>query len=191
MHYTGTRGFRPPALLIATDPGNPQKVPDWTGKTVQFGSRTVQKPDSLLLGGPNPAPYPSTRGFHRVWLDPSHPISGFAFQVSLFIVAFRYLTVNHKILTMVRQCFFWTNWPPLWWKYVDKCSLPHPGNECQWSVNNFRSCIMGNQSAHWLKLVITGVFASFIGEGRSDMLPAPSWKWASKERQQFQVPHLG
>ena len=46
-----------------------------------FGSRTVLKPDPLLLGGPNLDPYPLTRGFCRVQLDPSVPIAGSAFQV--------------------------------------------------------------------------------------------------------------
>jgi len=46
------------ALVLATGPGNPPAVRIWTGKTVWFASRTVQKPDPLLLGGPNPDPYP-------------------------------------------------------------------------------------------------------------------------------------
>ena len=53
------------ALLVvsATGPGNPPAVQVRTRKTVWFGSRTDQKPDPLLLGGPNPAPYLSTPGF--------------------------------------------------------------------------------------------------------------------------------
>jgi hypothetical protein len=62
-------------------PGNPPAVRVWTGKIVWFGSRTVQKPDLLLLGEPNPDPYLLTRGFCRGWLDPSVPISGSAFWV--------------------------------------------------------------------------------------------------------------
>ena len=58
------------------------------------------------------------------------------------------------------------------------------------SVNTFRSCILGNLSGHRLQIVITEVLARFIGKTRSDMLPAPSWKWASTERQQFEVWHL-
>jgi hypothetical protein len=69
-------------LVLATGPGNPPAVRVWTAKTGRFGSRPVQKPDPLTLGGPNPDPYPSTRGFRRVWLDPSVPISGSAFRVS-------------------------------------------------------------------------------------------------------------
>jgi len=165
-----------PELVLATGPSN---LPAATGKTVWFGSRTVQKSDPLLVGGPNPAPYQSTRGFRQVWLDLLGPISGFPLQVVLFMVAFRFPTVNHKILTMVRPCSFWMYWPPLWSKYVDKRSLTHPGNERQCSVNDFRSCILNNQSGHWLQIVITEVLASFICKNRSNTLPAPSWKWAS------------
>jgi len=99
--------------VLAMGPGNPPAVPDWTGKTVWFGSKTIQEPDLLLLGGPDLAPYPSTRGFCRDWLDLSGPISGFAFRFVLLMVVFRYLTVNHKILTMVRRCSFCMNWLPL------------------------------------------------------------------------------
>ena len=109
--------FTPPAialflLVLATGPGNPPAVRVRTGKTVRIGSRTVQKPDQQHLGGPNPDPYPSTRGFCRVWLDPSVPISGSAFQVFLFMVAFRYPTVNRKIFTLAHHWPFWMNWPP-------------------------------------------------------------------------------
>jgi len=69
-------------LVLATGPGIPPAVQVWTTKTGRFGFRPVQKPDPLTLGGPNPDPYPSTRGFCRVWLDPLVPISGSAFRVS-------------------------------------------------------------------------------------------------------------
>jgi len=177
-------------LVLATGPGNPPAVRVCTGKTVPFSSRPIKKPDQFLLGSPNPAPYLLTRGFPWVWLDPSGPISGFAFWVILFMVTFRYPTVNRKILAMVHRCSFWMYWPPLWSKNVKKCSLPHPGNERQWSVNDFRSCILGNLSGHLLQIVITEILATFIGKRRSDTLLAPSWKWGSDERQRFQVSHL-
>jgi len=69
-------------IVLATGPGNPAAVRVWTAKTGRFGSRTVKKLDPQTLGGPNPDPYPSTRGFRRVWLDLSVPISGSAFRVS-------------------------------------------------------------------------------------------------------------
>ena len=68
--------------MLAMGPGNPLAVRVWTAKTGRFGSRTVQKPDPQTLGGSNPDPYTSTRGFCRVWLHPSVPFSGSAFQVS-------------------------------------------------------------------------------------------------------------
>jgi len=69
-------------LVLATGPGNPSAVRVWTAKTGRFGPRTGQRPNPQTLGGPNPDPYLSTRGFRRVWLDPSVPISGSAFRVS-------------------------------------------------------------------------------------------------------------
>jgi len=68
-------------VVLATGPGNPPAVRDWTGKTVRFGSRRVQKPDPELLGRPNPYPYLSTRRFCRVSLDPSVAVSGSPFRV--------------------------------------------------------------------------------------------------------------
>jgi len=165
--------------VLATGTGDPPAVRVWTRKWFLFGSRTVQKANLLHSGSPNAAPYLSTRGCHLVCPDLSGPISGFALRVVLFMLTFKYLTVNRKISTMVRRWPFRMNWPPLWSKYVDKRSLPHPGNERQWRVNDFRSCILGNQSGHWLQLVITEILASFIGKSRRDTLPAPSWKWVS------------
>ena len=71
-------------LVLATGPGNRPAVRVWTAKTGQFGSTPGQKTDPLTLRGPktDPDPYPSTRGFRRVWLDPSVPILGSACRVS-------------------------------------------------------------------------------------------------------------
>ena len=82
IHRTYFYGIR---LVLATGPGKPPVVQVWTAKTGRFGSRTVQKPDPLSLGGPNPDQYPSTCGFRRVWLDPSVPISDSAFRVSYLL----------------------------------------------------------------------------------------------------------
>ena len=84
-----------------------------------------------------------------------------------------------KILTMVRYCLFWMYGPPLWSQYVAMHSLTHPANESWRSVNDSRSCILSNQSGHWLQRDITEVLASFIRKSRNDTLPAPSRKWAS------------
>jgi len=72
----------------------------------QFGCGPDQIPNPLPLGGPNPDPYLTTRGFSRVRLDQSVPISGSAFRVFLFMVSFRYPNVNYKIFTMVRHSHF-------------------------------------------------------------------------------------
>ena len=69
-------------VVLATGPGNPPAVRVWTAITGRFSSRTAQLPDPLTLGGPNPDPYPSTRGFRRVCVDTLVPISGSAFRVS-------------------------------------------------------------------------------------------------------------
>jgi hypothetical protein len=69
-------------VVLAMGPGNAPAVRVWTANTGQFGSRTVQKPDPQTLGRSNPDSNPSTRGFGRVGLDPSVPISGSVFQVS-------------------------------------------------------------------------------------------------------------
>jgi hypothetical protein len=69
-------------LVLATGPGIPPAVRVGTAKPGRSGSRPVPKPNPQTLGGPIPDPYLSTRGFCRVWLDPSVPISGSAFRVS-------------------------------------------------------------------------------------------------------------
>jgi hypothetical protein len=86
-------------VVVATGPGNSPAVRVCTGKTVRFGSRTVAKPEAQRLAGPNPGPYQSMNAFCQVWLDPSVPISGSVFRVFLFLVPFKYPTVNRKILT--------------------------------------------------------------------------------------------
>jgi hypothetical protein len=90
-------------LVLAMSPGNPPAVRGRTGKTVLFGSRTVQKQDPKCLGGPNPDSYPSTLGFCRVGQDLSVSISGSVFRVFLFMVAYKYPTVNRKILTFAHH----------------------------------------------------------------------------------------
>jgi len=68
-------------LVFATGPRRQPAVQIWIANMGQFWSRPVQKWDLLTLRGPNPNLYPSTGGFHRVWLDPSVPISSSAFRV--------------------------------------------------------------------------------------------------------------
>jgi hypothetical protein len=76
--------FSCPPVVLATGPGNPRAVRVWTAKMGRFSSRYVSKPDLLTIGRPNPNPDPSTRGFRRVWVDPSVRISGSECRVSHF-----------------------------------------------------------------------------------------------------------
>jgi len=100
-------------IVIATGPGDSPAVLVWTRQMVQFSFRTVQKPDLQLLGRPNLYLYQLTRGFCRIRLDPSVPISGSYFRDFLFMVTFRYSTVMCKILTLVHHCFCLFYWLPL------------------------------------------------------------------------------
>lgn len=105
------------------------------------------------------------------WLKLSCLVPGFAFRVVLFMVAFRYPTVNWIVITMVSQCFFWIYWLRVWVKYDDRPSLPDPRTERHPSVNDLRSCILGNHSGYWLQIVLTEVLASFVSKTGSDTLP--------------------
>jgi hypothetical protein len=69
-------------ISVSNRSRDPPAVRVWTAKTSRFGSRPGQNPNPLTLGGSKPDQYRSTRGFQRVWLDPSGPISGSAFRVS-------------------------------------------------------------------------------------------------------------
>jgi len=162
-------------VVLATGPGNPPAVCVWTTNMVRLGSRTIQKPEPLLPGGRNLSPYPSIRGYFRVCLDPSGPISSFAFWVFLFMVTFRYPTVDCKILAIVlqRDCLMY--WQPLYSKRVEGRSLPHPGNERPWSVNNWWSCILGNLGGAWSHLSRNKWFAGFMGKYASDIPAITSW----------------
>jgi len=46
-------------------------------------------------------------------------------------------------------------------------------NECQWSVNNFWSCIICNLHDDWSRPFISVVFVCFTGKRVSLTLPAP------------------
>jgi len=134
--YTPRRASqRTPWLVLAMGPGNLPAVQVWTGKTVRFGTRPVQKPDPELLGGPNLHPYLSTRGFCWVWLDPSVLLSGFHFRVFLFMVAVRCTAVMCKILTLVHHSLYLSHLLPLY-------SKPRrdmlPATSCSWVWTNFR-----------------------------------------------------
>jgi len=93
-------------VVLATGPGNLPAVWCWITKMHPFGSRPIQRSVPLHLGRRNTDPYRSTRRFRRVWLDPFVPISGAAFWVSLFIVAFWYASGDRYIVTLVHHCVF-------------------------------------------------------------------------------------
>jgi len=172
-----------PPLVLATGRGIMPAVRVWTANTGRFSSRPIQNPDPLPLGVSNLDQDPSTCGLGQVWLDPSVPISGSAFRVSLFVIAFRYATGNRTILTLVHSCMFIMYWPPWWSKRIETHALPHPQNDCQRSVDDFWSCVLGNETANRLQTAINQFLAAFIGKTDCDTLPAPYWKWVSTERQ--------
>jgi len=131
-------------LMLAISAGTLTAVRLRTTQTGRFGSSPIQVPEQLPFGRPNPKPYPSTNGLCRVLLDQSVPISSFVIRVSLFIVAFRYATVQRKILTFVRTCQLWMDWLPWWTKQTETHALPYPEDEHHWSVNDCCSCMLGN-----------------------------------------------
>jgi len=81
-------------------------------------------------------------------------------------------------------------WLPLLRKTTVTCSLPHPDNDRQRSVNDFQLRILGNLCPNWLQTPIYQILAAFTGKNNSDMLPAASWEWASAERQLFWLLHI-
>jgi len=89
--------------------------------------------------------------------------------------------------SMIFRCAFWIiyvligyrhpflrYWLPLLAKTTATCSLPHPENERQQSVNNFYLDILGNLFSDWLQASIYQILAAFTGKNNSGMLPAAS-----------------
>jgi len=56
------------------------------------------------------------------------------------------------------------HWLPLWAKSTATCVLPHPETEHRQGVNNFSSCIFGNEGIVGMFEHITGLLAAFVGE---------------------------
>jgi len=117
--------------MLATGLGNRPAVRVWTARTGRFGSRPIQKPDPLTLGRPNLDPYPSTRGFRRVWLDPSVPISGSAFRVS-------HLWSHSDILLSTVKCWHW--YVTVHFRLISRLDIPNkhthtPNHIMKMSVN--------------------------------------------------------
>jgi len=44
------------------------------------------------------------------------------------------------------------------------CSLQHPENECQRSVNDVQLRVLGNSSSDWLQISIYEILAAFTGK---------------------------
>jgi len=129
-------------VVLATGAGNPPVVRVWPTRTGRFGSRPVQKPDPLTLGGPNPDQYPSTRGFRQVCLDLLVAISGSAFQVShwwlhsdmlLIIVKYWhwYFTVHFRRICRLDVQNKHTHAP----NHILKIGVNRASTECQQSLN--------------------------------------------------------
>jgi hypothetical protein len=81
VEVVAVRYARTSSVVLAMGPGNLPTVRVGTRNTVWFCFRTVQQPNLLDLSGPNPYPYPSTRGICWVWLDLLVSISGSVFRV--------------------------------------------------------------------------------------------------------------
>jgi len=81
-------------------------------------------------------------------------------------------------------------WLPLYPKIIVTCSLPYPQNECQRSLNNRPSCILGHLMGNRLQTVRKELLAAFRGKTDTDTFPAPSGKWVLMEHQQFLVLYL-
>jgi len=58
---------------------------------------------------------------------------------------------------------FMRYWQPLLATTTAKCSLQHPENERQLSVNSFRSCIFFNQGIAWIFACITVLLTALLG----------------------------
>ena len=76
-------------------------------------------------------------------------------------------------------------------KTTATCSLPHPENECQQSVDDVYPRILVNLRSDWLQRTIYQTKAALTRKTHSDMRTAASWDWASTEHQWYQASHPG
>ena len=176
-------------VVLATVPGYPASVrvrPELRA-LVRVTNRHATRPADSWWAKPGPIPVDPwiSSGFARpVGSNLPFCISGFT-----FMVAFRYATENRKILIMVHHGSFSMHWPLLRSTWGDTCTLPHPENERQWSVNDCWSYILGNLEGDRQRSAINVVLAALIAKRESQTLPTPSWKWLSMERQRLLVLH--
>jgi len=64
-----------------------------------------------------------------------------------------------------------------------------PGNDPNWTEQPAKNRTSGGLPGPVANT--TQVLASFIAKSGSNTLPAPLWKWAANDRQQFKVLHPG
>jgi hypothetical protein len=64
------------------------------------------------------------------------------------------------------------HWLPSQSTVVALCSLTHPENEHQWSVNYSQFCIYGNWKVIWPLLSITNLLAACFGKTKKDTVTA-------------------
>jgi len=76
-------------------------------------------------------------------------------------------------------------WPPSVLKTNETYSLPHPENECQWSVNDFWSCILVNLNIAWWPKFICEVMAAFSAKIVHNIIATPSWKPCHRSLNRF------
>jgi len=69
---------------------------------------------------------------------------------------------------------FMRYWQPLLAKTTATCSLRHPENERQQSINDFQLCILSKLSSDWCQTSSYEILAAFTGKDNSDMLPVAS-----------------
>jgi len=90
-----------------------------------------------------------------------HPILGICFNRASMNVNFAscviYLPIGCKHP-------FMRYWQPVLPKTTATCSLPHPENECQWSVTGFESCIFGDQGIARIFVLIMESLTPLIGK---------------------------
>ena len=89
------------------------------------------------------------------------------------MVAFRYLTANCPILTLVHDCSFQIHLLPFYLKIIQTCSLSHLENECQWRVNDFWYWILVIYKVTAYKTSKNEVVAAFKAKNQRHMLAAP------------------
>jgi hypothetical protein len=91
------------------NPSSGQGV-DHKNRSVQIHTRPKARPATSWRAKSGPGSV--NLRFCLVWLDLLVAIGGFAFRVSLFIVAFRCATLKRKMFSLVCSGQFWMYWPP-------------------------------------------------------------------------------